>query len=80
MTTHIAVSLIGLHVTIHAARLLEVRRKYKSRMVYKWGATDRSERWYCGVQGHRLPISGVGWWDTTLRLSTACSQTEVVDT
>jgi hypothetical protein len=49
-------------------------------MVYKWGTTDGFERWCFGVQGHRLPIAGVGLWDTTLRLSTACSQTEVVDT
>ena len=49
-------------------------------MVYKWGSTDGFEKCF-GVQGHRLPISGVEWWDTTSRLSTGwCSQTEAVDT
>jgi hypothetical protein len=43
------------------------------------GGTDEFETCF-GVQGHRLPISGVGWWDTTSQLSTACSQTEAVNT
>jgi hypothetical protein len=29
-------------------------------MVYKWGSTDGFEKCF-GVQGHRLPISGVEW-------------------
>jgi hypothetical protein len=62
-----------------SARLVKLRRRWKRGMVYKWGSTDEFETCF-GVHGHRLPKSGVGWWDTTSQLSTACSQTEAVNT
>ena len=40
----------------------------RSGVIYKWGGTDGLRR-CLGVQGHRLPIRGVGL-DTTLQAST----------
>jgi hypothetical protein len=53
-------TLFSTRVSLHGRRSIsENKPRYKSDMVYKWGP-DISVRCF-GVQGHRLPTSGVEW-------------------